>query len=70
MLINKNLNKILLTGILTGVTLNSMAADSTTGNNALNGKSQDNSAAKAEQTDDVMTVKSPKIEKKRGRVRR
>ncbi|MDY4348229.1 TonB-dependent receptor domain-containing protein [Pectobacterium brasiliense] len=66
MLINKNLNKILLTGILTGVALNSMAADSTTGNNALNVKNQDDSAAKAGQTDDVMTVHAPKVEKKAG----
>ncbi len=66
MLINKNLNKILLTGILTGVALNSMAADSTTGNNALSGKSPDSSAAKTGQTDDVMVVNSPKIEKKAG----
>lgn len=65
MLINKNLNKILLTGILTGAALNSMAADSTTGNNALNVKKQDNPAAKTEPTGDVMTVHAPEVEKKR-----
>ncbi len=66
MLINKKLNKILLTGILTSVALHSMAADSTTGNSALNGKNEDNAAAKTEPTGDVMTVHAPEIEKKAG----
>ncbi|PWC13141.1 TonB-dependent receptor [Brenneria roseae subsp. americana] len=59
MLTNKNLNKILLTGILTGIALNSAAADSQT-------TPQTNSASESEPTGDVMTVYSPKVEKEAG----
>lgn len=59
MLINKNLRKIILTGILTGTALNSAAADNPTSAKA-------NTADESRPTDDVMTVYSPKVEKEAG----
>ncbi|RLM27608.1 TonB-dependent receptor [Brenneria alni] len=59
MLINKNLKKIILTGIVAGTALNSAAANSQTA-------SQTNPAHESEPTGDVMTVYAPEIEKKAG----
>ncbi|ATA25596.1 TonB-dependent receptor [Brenneria goodwinii] len=59
MLINKNLRKIMLTGMLAGTAFNSAAADSQT-------STQTNAASESEHSGDVMTVYSPKVEKEAG----
>lgn len=53
MLIHSKINKFILTGILSGMTLHTSAADTPT-------------AASTDATDDTMTVYSPKIEKEAG----
>ncbi|MCL2898049.1 TonB-dependent receptor domain-containing protein [Brenneria tiliae] len=59
MIINKNLNKILLTGVLAGVAFNGAAAETQT-------IPQANAADESHPAGDVMTVYAPKIEKKAG----
>ncbi|MCG8710405.1 TonB-dependent receptor [Brenneria sp. 4F2] len=59
MLINKNIRKIMLTGMLAGTAFNGAAADNQT-------SAKTNVASESESTGETMTVYSPKIEKEAG----